>query len=168
MNTSSKVPDSERVEMINKWAQKLVNSGHKQKEVRSIILSGLKGYISKVKKCEKNGTPLHRCAKTSFGARRLAKLTGKSNWFRKKKKEDDLGNKNNIWGDLLEKDHHQSQHDKDYQLHGEGGGKSSAERGDQDDFSNFCRAVQKRITGSKDERDCQEARTTAWVPSEGC
>ena len=47
-------------------------------------------------KCLKKGTPLHshRSTKLSFVARRFAKLTGKSNWFRKPrtgdKDEDDL------------------------------------------------------------------------------
>ena len=79
---------------MDKWAQKLINSGRKSKEVRSILLSGIKGFQNKVRKCLKNGTPLHRSAKLSFGARTLAKLTGKSNWFRKPgtgdKDEDDL------------------------------------------------------------------------------
>ena len=88
MNNSRKVPDSVKVEMMDKWAQKLINSGHKSKEVRSILLSGIKGYNNKVKKCQKSGTPLHRSAKLSFIARRLAKLTGKSNWFRKPGTED--------------------------------------------------------------------------------
>ena len=40
MNTSRKVPDSVKVEMMDKWAQKLIKSGHKSKEVRSTLLVG--------------------------------------------------------------------------------------------------------------------------------
>ena len=66
MNSSSRVPDSERIRVIDKWAQKMINSGHGMKEVRSIVISGLKGYYSKLKKCQKTGAPVHRSAKLSF------------------------------------------------------------------------------------------------------
>ena len=69
--------------------QKLVNSGHKVKDVRAILIIGIKGFYSKVRKCKREGVPLHRSAKMSSGARRLAKLTGKSNWFRKVRQADD-------------------------------------------------------------------------------
>ena len=70
MNTSAKVPDTVRVEIIDKWAQKLVNSGHKVKDVRAILISGIKGFYIKVRKCKREGVPLHRSAKMSSGARR--------------------------------------------------------------------------------------------------
>ena len=82
-NTSSKIDMASKVEMLDKWAQKMVNSGHTQQAARRNILAGLKGWRSKVNRCLKEGKKLHRSAKESSDARRLRKLVGKNNWFRK-------------------------------------------------------------------------------------
>ena len=44
LNTSSKVSDSVKREIIDKWAQKMLNSGHGLSETRRNIISGIKGY----------------------------------------------------------------------------------------------------------------------------
>jgi hypothetical protein len=43
----SKAPFTERLMALNKFSQKLLNSGHIVKTVRSILLNGLKGYQRK-------------------------------------------------------------------------------------------------------------------------
>ena len=81
----------ERHPGLDTWSQKMVNSGHPIDSVRPNIISGLKGVLSKQKKCIKKGLPFHRSAKKSSGRRRLKRLTGKSNWFRQKRKDSGPG-----------------------------------------------------------------------------
>ena len=87
LNTSESVPAVVRREIIDKWGQKMLNSGHSLEEVRRNLISGLKGYERMKTKALKLNKPLHRSAKESAHVRRLKKLTGKSDWFRKVRSE---------------------------------------------------------------------------------
>ena len=54
-------------------------------------MSGLKWWRTKVNRAENQGKPLHRSAEESAAGRRIKKLTGKGNWFKERKvDEDDL------------------------------------------------------------------------------
>ena len=44
LNTSESLDDEVRVEVINKYSQKLINSGYGVEQVRRIIINGIKGY----------------------------------------------------------------------------------------------------------------------------
>ena len=61
----------------------MMNSGHSVQQTRRNILSGIKGYETKLKKCPKDNTPVNRSAAGSGTSRRKKKLTGKTDWFRK-------------------------------------------------------------------------------------
>ena len=54
-------------------------------------MNGIKGYESKRRRCRAKGTRLHRSAKESLGTRMKKKLTGKSSWFRSRRKAEDGG-----------------------------------------------------------------------------
>ena len=41
---SSSVPIAQKVEALDRFSQKLVNSGHKREAVRGILVSGIKGF----------------------------------------------------------------------------------------------------------------------------
>jgi hypothetical protein len=74
----------ESIAAIDRFSQKMVNSGHTVKTVRSILISGMKGYKRRVARSLAKNIPLHRSAGWSASARRTKKLlaTTTSNWFR--------------------------------------------------------------------------------------
>ena len=100
LNTSSKVSDSVKREIMDKWAQKMLNSGHGLSETRRNIISGIKGYYTKLKKAKACGKSIHQSAKSSEAARRKKKLVGKNFWFRQenKTKEQEVSTENNAIG----------------------------------------------------------------------
>jgi hypothetical protein len=82
-NTCEIVSQKDRDEVVDKYAQKLLNSGHKLEIVRKVIIAGLKYYERKRERCAKpNSEPFHRSAEENGPARRLTKLIGKSSWFK--------------------------------------------------------------------------------------
>ena len=95
LNVSEDLPMKERIEVLDRVAQKMTNSGYSLTESRKNMVGALTGYERKVaasKKAKGSGwKPLHEGAAASHGARVRKKLTGKSNWF-KDKKGDEGGN----------------------------------------------------------------------------
>ena len=93
-NTSELLEDGLRREIVDSYGQKLVNSGYGVEQARRIVLSGLKGYESKLVESRKvGGRPLHLKARESSARRYRKKLTAKSDWFRKEGKTN-KGTKN--------------------------------------------------------------------------
>jgi hypothetical protein len=66
----------------------MINSGYGLKQVRRVILGGIKGYENMVKKSKEGGRSLHRSSGESSTARARKKLTEKSEWFRKSDQTD--------------------------------------------------------------------------------
>ena len=85
LNCSSHTTPATRREVIDKFGQKMINSGHTIEETRRNILSGLKGWKTKVKRCKAANKPVHKSAKESAAGRRIKKLVGKSSWFKEKR-----------------------------------------------------------------------------------
>ena len=81
LNCSSHIPIVSRREVIDNFGQKMVNSGHTIQEVRRILISGLKGWRSKLDRRKTTNQPVHRSARQSSDSRRFKKLT----WFKEKK-----------------------------------------------------------------------------------
>ena len=100
---SSSMPNKERVDALDRFSQKLVNSGHAVKTIRTILVGGIKGYKRKVARCAARSVPLHRSAGQSASSRRTKKLLAKSQWFRKDNQEqqddggDILSNSSRWW-----------------------------------------------------------------------
>ena len=82
VNTSDMIEQAERNEIIEKYIVKLRTSGYSTTQVQNIVVSGLKGYQTKLKNAIKNGTQLHREAKQTLGARHRKKLTAKTSWYK--------------------------------------------------------------------------------------
>ena len=62
-------------------AQKMANSGYGMRQIRRVMLSGIKGY-EKMNRLERKGTRrIHRTAKESGKTRASKKLTENSEWF---------------------------------------------------------------------------------------
>ena len=87
LNTSERISQVERNEIIEKYIEKLEVSGYNKVKRKKIIEAGLKGYQAKVEKSQRDGTDLHRAAETTIANRYKKKLMGKSNWFKNEKKE---------------------------------------------------------------------------------
>ena len=62
---------------LDKFSQKMLNSGHTVNTVRSILVSGIKGYKRRVARSVEQNTPLHSNAGQSAAARRTKKLLAK-------------------------------------------------------------------------------------------
>ena len=87
-NTSELVDIKERVKVVDKYAQKLINSEYDLEEARSIIIGGLKGY-ERLLSLSKDTTnpkwrPLHMAGSWNSRNRRMAKLKSKNNWYKGK------------------------------------------------------------------------------------
>ena len=91
-NIDENIPESERIEVIDNYIDRLLVSGYKVDQIREIIESGLKGYIRKLKRAKKSENPLHRPAASTLQSR-IKKLTEKSSWY--KKKPNTLNSSNN-------------------------------------------------------------------------
>ena len=95
LTTRESVPDKVRWEIIDDFAQKLLNSGYPLDQTRRIIVAGLKGYEKKLKESSiPGGKKLHRTSQESSASRAWRKLTGKSDWFgdeNKKLEQETIG-----------------------------------------------------------------------------
>jgi hypothetical protein len=87
-NTSELLQMEDRVEMLNRYAQKLTNSGYGLDQTRKILVGGLKGYEKRLEQ-SKGGRPLHQSAASSRGQRYTKKLTAKTSWFKDKPRGED-------------------------------------------------------------------------------
>ena len=66
----------------------MANSDHSLEVIRRSMISGLRGHLRKVSRCEQEGKPFHRTAAASSKSRKLKKLTAKQSWFKTKPKCD--------------------------------------------------------------------------------
>ena len=88
LTTGDMIPDATRCQILDRFAQKMMNSGYGLKQIRRVILGGIKGYEKMVKRSKQGGRKLHRSSGESSQARARKKLTEKSEWFRKSDKTD--------------------------------------------------------------------------------
>ena len=84
-NCSEMLDNSHRVEIVDMYAQKLINSGYSWEQTVRIVTAGIKGYERKRSRCVSKGEQLHKSAATGAAARNKKKLTQKSAWFKDKK-----------------------------------------------------------------------------------
>ena len=81
-NTEDSLPKEDYVTILDRFSQKLYNSGYSEDQVRRIVLSGIKGWGGKVLRCKEEGRRLRRTAEDSLEIRMRTKLVGKSTWFK--------------------------------------------------------------------------------------
>ena len=86
-NTSENVPLETRVAIIDDFQHRLELSGYSLQASRRILVSGLQGYERIKRLAAKTGGYINRPARVGEEGRRLKKLLGKSNWFKKKRKK---------------------------------------------------------------------------------
>ena len=85
LSSSEELGTEEKTRIVDEYAEMLLTSGYTIQKSREIILSGIKGYETKLKRSVKDGIPLRKTAKQSGQARIRKKLTASSSWFKMKR-----------------------------------------------------------------------------------
>ena len=92
INASEDLEISERKQVVDEYAQKLINAGFKLDQTRNILVGGLTSYARKLALSRDiqnpKSKPLHQPTRFNAQARRETKLLGKSNWFKRGREED--------------------------------------------------------------------------------
>ena len=84
LSCNETIPDTERIEIINKFIDRLLVSNYSSDQIKEIIESGLTGYQRKVDAANKLGVSLHRSAESTLETRIHKKLTEKTSWYKRK------------------------------------------------------------------------------------
>ena len=87
-NTSENLTQEEKDNVINRYAIKLLSSGHSRAQTHSIITAGLKGYEKMLQKQEEGITNIHRPSSEGLAARNRKKLLSRTNWFKPSSNKD--------------------------------------------------------------------------------
>ena len=88
MNTSELVSQGDRNQIVENFIVKMRKSGYNKDQIRNIVISGLKGYQTKLERSRKEGKDLHRDARSTAGLRYKKKLLSKANWFKQESKRE--------------------------------------------------------------------------------
>ena len=83
-NTSERLDISERVKVVNKFRQRMANSGYSEQQSKRVIISGLKGYEAARWRVVKSGVRMHHSAKSGAEGRNLNKLLAKTSWYKER------------------------------------------------------------------------------------
>ena len=86
-NTSLNLDRSVRNNILNEYCRKLARSSYTRSQIRLILESGLKGWKNKLARAKAENRPYHRPGASTVSMRMRKKLTEKSTWFRKMKKD---------------------------------------------------------------------------------
>ena len=86
-----------RIAALDKFSQKLLNSGHNLATVKNILVGGIKGYMREVARSVAAETPIHRSSQMSVASRRTKKLLARTNWFRSNRDEAETGESSQEW-----------------------------------------------------------------------
>ena len=89
LNSSEELGAGEKARITVEYAGMLLNSGYSLQKNREILIRGIKGYESKLRRCQESGVPIRKKAKESSQARMRKKLTAKTNWYKKRKIQED-------------------------------------------------------------------------------
>ena len=94
---NEKISQEERDSVVNNYIDRLVRSGYTEEQVRQIIQSGLTGYVRKLQRSKRTGTPFHRPARMRLKTRMKKKLIQRECWYKNTKRnkhEEDEERKN--------------------------------------------------------------------------
>ena len=88
LTTSRFNPQEVRNRIMDDMAKKMANSGYGLRQIRRVILRGIKGYEKMIRLDRKGIMKTHRTAKESNKTRASNRLTDRSEWFWKQKGAD--------------------------------------------------------------------------------
>ena len=103
-NSSTDISTETRTEILNKFASKLVNSGHSHQSSRIIMVQGVTKYLhnlklSRLPEQDPNFVPLYLSRQYRETERQCEKKMAKTNWFKERKKSKKSGSwKDNLVG----------------------------------------------------------------------
>ena len=83
----------EKDRICEEYIRQLKNSGFGRAEVREMVVSGVKGWLRRHKRRVQEGIEFYRSAANSLQSRAKKKLLGKSNWYKEKRKADEIDEK---------------------------------------------------------------------------
>ena len=84
-----KLPLNEKIQVVNKFTQQLVNSEFAWKQIREIVTSALIGHVRREKRRKDSGKKRYRSGKESLNSRVEKKLLEKYQWFKKKREKEE-------------------------------------------------------------------------------
>ena len=83
-NTSEELTQEQKNQVLDRYTEKLLTSGHSRKQAHRIMTAGLTGYERLLQK-QKNGIAnIHRPSSSGLAARNRKKLLSKTKWFKTK------------------------------------------------------------------------------------
>ena len=89
LNTMKGLGEEEIRKVVDGYGQKLLTSGFSRDKSVRILVSGIRSFEKKLRRCRKNGTKLYRTARQSCKTRSLKKLMGAREWYRRRKKTEE-------------------------------------------------------------------------------
>ena len=89
-NSSQNATKGEKVEMLETFCERLRYSGYPVRIAARIVRNGILNYENRVERERRGIQYLHRPEDEGKNARRGAKLNGKTNWYRKPRKNGDV------------------------------------------------------------------------------
>lgn len=79
----------ERIQILNSYTNRLLNSGYSRTQVKGIMLAGLKVYKRYKREAERRGDSVHRSSEDTREQRRDKTMTGKLDWYHDKERHPD-------------------------------------------------------------------------------
>ena len=67
---------------MEEYIQMLVTSGYDRRQTKEAIVSGIRGWKSKIRRREEEGKNFYRTAASTLSSRYKKKLTAKTNWYK--------------------------------------------------------------------------------------
>ena len=84
-----RMPETEKLEVVDKFTHQLKNSGYGRQECREIVMSGVKSWLRRHQRREQEGKGFYRGAASTLQSRMRKKLLDKTTWFRPREEEQD-------------------------------------------------------------------------------
>ena len=82
------VGKEERISIVDKYTQQLLNSGYNRSQIKEIVVSALKGFKRKEEERKGDMKPKFRYGKNTVQIRNRRKLIEKVTWFKNTRKKD--------------------------------------------------------------------------------
>ena len=82
------IEKKEVLQKIEQFIKELKNSGYRRKQSRELVIAGIKGWETKIKKRKRQGIPFYRPGQTIVETRLRKEILEKENWYKEKENED--------------------------------------------------------------------------------
>ena len=86
-----RMPETEKLEVVDKFTHQLKNSGYSRQECKEIVMSGIRSWLRRHARREKEGRGFYRGAASTLQGRMRKKLMDKTTWFRPREEGEDEG-----------------------------------------------------------------------------